>query len=97
MQVRGTGQETPFKTADTAPAGTGEGWIRQRVPSQRSVSAVLFPVVPVLNPAAVQARADAHDKPISPLLTEAPAGLGVDPAHRSLDAARPGSGVRPPL
>jgi hypothetical protein len=77
MQVPGAEHETPFKVADTAPAGTGERWIRQRVPSQRSVSVVLSPAVSVPNPAAVQARADAHDTPTSPLLTEAPAGLGV--------------------
>ena len=77
VQVRGAEHETPFRVADTVPAGTGDGWIRQRVPSQRSVSAVLSPVVPVPNPAAVQARADAHDNPIRPLLTDAPAGLGV--------------------
>ena len=47
------------------------------MPSQRSVSVVLSPAVSVPNPAAVQARADAHDSPTRPLLTEAPAGLGV--------------------
>jgi hypothetical protein len=77
VQVRGAEHETPFKVADTVPAGTGDGWIRQRVPSQRSVSAMPLPVLPVPNPTAVQARADAHDTPIRPLLTDAPAGLGV--------------------
>jgi hypothetical protein len=77
VQARADGQETAPKVADTAPAGTGAGWIRQRVPSQRSASVVLSPAVSVLNPAAVQARGDAQDTPTRPLLTEAPAGLGV--------------------
>jgi hypothetical protein len=38
---------------------------------------MLSPPRPVPNPAAVQARGDAHDSPIRPLLTDAPAGLGV--------------------
>jgi hypothetical protein len=77
VQVPGAEHETPLKLDDTAVAGTAERWIRQRVPSQRSVSVVLSPAVSVPNPAAVQARADAHDNPTRPLLTDAPAGLGV--------------------
>src|SRR5579871_1845404 len=77
VQTLGAEHETPVRLADNAPAGSGDGWIRQRVPSQRSVSVVLSPVVPVPDPAAMQARADAHDTPTRPLLAEAPAGLGV--------------------
>ena len=77
VQAPGAEHETPFKLDDTAPAGTAERWIRQRLPSQRSVSVVPSPALFVPNPAAVQARADAHDTPTRPLLIDAPAGLGV--------------------
>jgi hypothetical protein len=43
----------------------------------KSLAASTPTVVPVPNPAAVQARGDVQDTPTRPLLTEAPAGLGV--------------------
>src|SRR5690242_5219467 len=47
VQARGDGQETAASPAETEPAGTGVGWIRQRLPSQRSASVVDSPVLAV--------------------------------------------------
>src|SRR5215468_370955 len=77
VQARGDRQETPESPAETVPAGTGDGWIRQRLPSQLSASVVDSPVVAVLYPTAKQVRADAHDTPTRPLATEAPTRAGT--------------------
>jgi len=77
VQARGDRQATPDSPAETTPAGTGDGWIRQRSPSQRSASAVELPVAAVLNPTAIQVRADGHDTPTRPLAAEAPARAGT--------------------
>src|SRR5215475_9555628 len=77
VQARGDGQETPESPAETVSAGTGDRWIRQRLPSQRSASVVDSPVVAVPYPTAMQVRADAHDTPTRPLATEAPTRAGT--------------------
>ncbi len=48
----------------------------QRVPSHRSASAVVVPVMPVAAPTAVQARTEVHETAKKPL-SGWPAGLGA--------------------
>src|SRR5262249_61005709 len=52
VQARGDGQETPESPAETVPAGTGDGWTRQRLPSQRSASVLDSPGVAGPHPTA---------------------------------------------
>ena len=68
--------------------GLGVGWMDHEVPSHRSAKVRLPVPKSPANPTAVQALADVHDTPDSPLFWS-PAGLGVGwmdhevPFHRS--------------
>jgi hypothetical protein len=68
--------ETPLSPLAVASVGFEVVWMDQLVPFQRSASVRWVPVLAVKLPTAVQAVADVHETPLSPLAV-APAGFGV--------------------
>src|SRR5215467_1991894 len=88
VQAEGPVQATPESSAPRVPAGLGVGWMRQRVPSQRSAMVTQVPEALTAAATAVQAEAEVQATEFSRVARACGRwGIGttlhLDPFHRS--------------